>query len=316
MQALYPSIKPYVTHRIKVDPLTELYVEESGIPHGIAVVVIHGGPGAGSHPDQRRFFDPNKYRIVLFDQRGCGQSTPPGELKTNTTPHLITDMEVIREKLGIHKWVLFGGSWGSTLSLLYAQAHPERVNFMILRSIFLANQDNYNWFFKNGTKQIFPIDWREFIKAIPYAERTDILAAYHKLLHDDNEFTCMGAAKTWSNWNNRCATINRPIMRSAAPLANLRSARIEVHYFTNRCFIEENQILNNMLKIRDINSILIHGNYDMVCPLSNAFELHERWSKSKLEIIPSAGHSSSEPPLADALIRATNEFAQTGKKMC
>jgi proline iminopeptidase len=313
MLPLYPSIRPYATHALKVDDLHTLYVEESGKIEGIPVLVVHGGPGAGSHPDQRRFFDPSKYRIVLFDQRGCGQSTPQSELKNNTTQDLIADIEKIREDLGVDKFVLFGGSWGAALALLYAQAHPDRVQHLILRSVFLARQTDVDWFFKTGAKQIFPLQWREFVKGIPRAERSDILVAYSKLLNDDNEIKRMGAAKAWSAWHRACATLKSSGQStSSGHSANLRHARIEMHYLINQCFIQPDQILNNMFGIRHVSGTIVHGHYDMICPLTNAVELSELWSKAELEIIHSAGHSSSEPALTDALIRVTNKYASNG----
>jgi proline iminopeptidase len=312
MQILYPNIKPYATHHVAVGDQHTLYVEESGSVDGIPVVVVHGGPGAGSHPDQRRFFDPQKYRIILFDQRGCGQSTPQGELENNTTQKLIADMEKIRETLAIEKWVVFGGSWGAALSLLYAQAHPQHVQYLMVRSVLLARENDLNWFFKHGANQVFPLQWRDFVKLIPRAERQDILGAYNKLLNAPNELTRMAAAKAWSAWNRQCATFNPP-SPNQMHTASLRLARIESHYFTNRCFIEENQILNNLLKMREVSGTIIHGHYDMICPLNNAVELHEGWGKSTLEIIHTAGHASSEPALTDAIIRATQTYAKAGK---
>ncbi len=313
MQALYPSIKPYASHMIPVDDVHTLYVEESGEVDGIPVIVVHGGPGAGSHPEQRRFFDPSKYRIILFDQRGCGQSTPLGELTNNTTTHLIADMEIIREKLGIEKWMLFGGSWGAALSLLYAQAYPQRVEYLLLRSVLLAREADRDWFFKDGANRIFPLAWREFLKPIPRAEQKDVLAAYNRLLRDDNDFTRMAAAKAWSAWHRSCATMHPPSHRQEQIHATLRLACIESHYFINNCFIEENQIFNNIRLMNHIPGLIIHGRYDIICTLSNAVELNERWTRSKLEIIREAGHASSEPSLCDALIRATNAYAKTGK---
>jgi proline iminopeptidase len=314
MLSLYPSIRPYATHALPVDDLHTLYVEESGNIDGIPVLLLHGGPGAGSHPDQRRFFDPSKYRIILFDQRGCGQSTPQTELKNNTTQHLIADIENIRLHLGIEKWVLFGGSWGAALALLYAQSHPDHVQHIIVRSVFLARNADVEWFFKTGAKQIFPLQWQEFIKAIPRAERADVLGAYYHLLNDENEIKRMAAAKAWSAWHRACATLKSSgHSNGSGHSANLRHARIEAHYLINQCFIEPDQILNNMFGIRNLSGTIIHGHYDMICPLSNAVELSELWPKAELEIIHSAGHASSEPALTDALIRVTNKYASKEK---
>jgi proline iminopeptidase len=316
MLPLYPSIRPYATHALPVDELHTLHLEESGKIEGIPVLVLHGGPGAGSHADQRRFFDPSQYRIILFDQRGCGQSTPQTELRNNTTPDLITDIERIREHLGIEKWVLFGGSWGAALALLYAQRYPDNVLHIIVRSIFLARQADLDWFFKTGARQVFPLQWQEFVKGIPRAERTEVLHAYDKLLNDENEIKRMSAAKAWSAWHRACATLkfSGSSNSGASHPANLRHARIEIHYLMNHCFLEPDQILNNMFGIRHISGTIVHGHYDMICPLSNAVELSELWSKAELEIIHSAGHASSEPALTDALIRVTNKYASREKR--
>ena len=316
MLPLYPSIKPYATHRLQVDPLHELYVEESGSVDGIPVLVIHGGPGAGCNPDQRRFFDPSKYRIILFDQRGCGQSTPQGELKNNTTADLICDIEKIRVKLGIDKLVLFGGSWGAALALLYTQAYPDQVLHLMLRSVFLARDEDVDWFFKTGTPKIFPVQWQEFIKLVPRGERADILMAYDKLLSDENDIKRMGAAKAWSSWHRASASFKSSNLKThTAYAANLRYARIEIHYLQNHFFIEPDQILNNMFSIRNTSGVIVHGHYDMICPLGSALELKELWlnPNSKLEIIHGAGHASSDPALTDALIRVTNEYANGGR---
>lgn len=309
MQKQYPCIKPYSTEHLDVDDVHSIYIEQSGNPDGVPVLVVHGGPGAGSHTNQRRWFDPSYYRIILFDQRGCGQSTPFGELHKNTTQDLIEDMEKIREHLAIESWVLFGGSWGSALSLLYAQAHPDRVRHMILRSVLLANQANRDWFFQRGANQIFPDYWREFVKDIPANERDDILNAYHQRLNSDNELMRMSAAKAWSLWHRRCATMN-PSNENNTNHATLRLARIESHYFNNACFIEEDQIISHMRPIKHIPAIIIHGRYDMICPLDNAYRVHKQLTNSRLEIIRDAGHASSEPAIIDALIKATNSLAK------
>jgi proline iminopeptidase len=309
MQQQYPGIKPYSTEHLKVDNKHSIYLEQSGNPDGVPVLVVHGGPGAGSHAKQRCWFDPNHYRIILFDQRGCGQSTPHGELHKNTTQELIADMEKIREHLFIESWILFGGSWGSTLSLLYAQAYPERVSHMILRSILLANKQNREWFFQHGANLFFPDYWREFVKDIPANERDDIVNAFHQRLNSNNELMRMSAAKAWSLWHRSCATIN-PGSDNINSHATLRLARIESHYFNNACFIEENQILKNMKIIQHIPTIIIHGRYDIICPLDNAYQVHKQLRNSRLEIIRDAGHASSEPAIADALVKATNSLAE------
>ena len=312
MLNLYPNIQPYATYSLPVDALHTLYLEESGNKHGTPIIYIHGGPGAGCDPDNRRFFDPIKYRIILFDQRGCGKSTPHSELKNNTTQLLIEDLEKIRKYLDIEKWLLFGGSWGSTLALLYAQAYPHKVIGMILRGIFLCQQQNLRWLYhKNGISNIYPDYWQEFVSIIPKAKQNNILAAYHTLLTSNNEIARMAAAKAWSRWEAVCATLD-PCQKIEQHLNDphlaLSLARIECHYFINKCFIEENAILNNMGKIENLQGIIIHGRYDMICTMNNAYQLHKAWPNSKLIIIRNAGHSSREPGILSELIHATNTF--------
>ncbi len=312
MQILYPEIKPYTQHSVKVDDIHTLYVEECGDPEGIPVLFVHGGPGAGANHNDRRFFDPEKFRIIVFDQRGSGRSTPHAALENNTSNHLVSDIEVIREKLGVEKWMLFGGSWGATLSLLYAQEHPDRVTGMVLRGIFLCREQDLTWFYHSGADAIFPDYWQEFIKPIPSKERNNLIGAYHKRLNGDNELAKMAAAKSWSLWEGQCATL-RPsadvVGHFSDPHLAVSLARIETHYFMNKGFMEPNQIIKNASKLEGIPSIIIHGRYDMVCPLDNAFQLYNAWEDSELQIIRDAGHSSHEPSIIDALIKATNAMA-------
>lgn len=312
MQILYPEIKPYTQHAIKMDDTHTIYVEECGDPDGIPVLFVHGGPGAGANHNDRRFFDPEKFRIIIFDQRGSGRSTPHASLENNTSSDLINDMETIRKKLMVEKWMLFGGSWGATLSLLYAQAHPDKVTGMVLRGTFLCREQDLTWFYRSGADAIFPDYWQEFIKPIAENERNDLIHAYHKRLNGDNELAKMAAAKAWSLWEGQCATL-RPstdvIEHFSDPHLAVSLARIETHYFMNQGFIEPNQIINNAEKLEGIPSIIIHGRYDMVCPLDNAFELYNAWPDSELQIIRDAGHSSHEPSIIDALIKATNAMA-------
>jgi len=312
MQILYPEIKPYSRHEIVVDGRHTLYVEECGDPEGVPALFLHGGPGAGSSNHDRRFFDPEKYRIVLFDQRGSGRSKPHAELEDNTTAHLINDIETIRQTLDIEKWLLFGGSWGSTLSLLYSQSHSDRVMGLILRGIFLCRESDFSWFYQSGAHLVFPDHWQEFVKAIPENERDNLTEAYHRRLNGDNELAKMAAAKAWSLWEGRCATL-RPcpevVSAFSDPHLAVALARIETHYFLNKGFIEPNQIIENAKALGGIPGIIIHGRYDMVCPLDNAFQLHRAWPDSELQIIRDAGHSSHEPSIVDALIKATNAMA-------
>ena len=313
MLVLYPELKPYQRHSLKVSELHELYIDEAGNPDGIPVLFVHGGPGGGCDGSSRRFYDPALYRIVTFDQRGCGRSTPHGELSDNTTQDLIADMEAIRVHLGIDSWVLFGGSWGSTLSLLYAQHYPQRVMALVLRGIFLCRQCDFDWLYKDGANRIFPDYWEEFIKPIPQSERGDLAQAYNSRLPGDDELLRMGVAKAWSAWEGNCSKL-RPsptaLAKFTKPHNALALARIETHYFVNKGFIDENYILNNMQSIKDIPGRIVHGRYDMVCPLDNALRLHQQWPNSELVIVRDAGHSASEPGTVDALIRVVADIAQ------
>jgi proline iminopeptidase len=313
MLVLYPELKPYQRHSLKVSELHELYIDEAGNPDGIPVLFVHGGPGGGCDGSSRRFYDPALYRIVTFDQRGCGRSTPHGELSDNTTQDLIADMEAIRVHLGIDSWVLFGGSWGSTLSLLYAQHYPQRVMALVLRGIFLCRQCDFDWLYKDGANRIFPDYWEEFIKPIPQSERGDLAQAYNSRLLGDDELLRMGVAKAWSAWEGNCSKL-RPsptaLAKFTKPHNALALARIETHYFVNKGFIDENYILNNMQSIKDIPGRIVHGRYDMVCPLDNALRLHQQWPNSELVIVRDAGHSASEPGTVDALIRVVADIAK------
>ncbi len=312
MQPLYPEIKPYAHHELAVDSRHTLYIEECGDPDGLPVLFIHGGPGAGCSVNDRRFFDPEKFRIILFDQRGCGRSTPHADLHDNTTQDLIADIEKIRELLGVEKWLLFGGSWGATLSLLYTQSHPERVSGLILRGTFLCRDSDLHWFYQHGADLIFPDYWQDFVKPIPEDERNNLIAAYYKRLTGDNELAKMAAAKAWSLWEGQCATL-RPSHEVVGTFSDthlaLSLACIETHYFINKGFIEPNQILNNAAALEGIPGIIIHGRYDVVCPLDNSYQLYNAWPDAELHIVRGAGHSSREPSIVDALIKATNAMA-------
>ena len=322
MQIFYPEIKPYQRHQIAVEPPHELYVDESGNPDGIPVLFVHGGPGAGCGKYDRRFFDPEVYRIVLFDQRDSGRSRPHAELEGNTTQKLVEDIEVIRTTLGIDQWVLFGGSWGSTLSLVYAQTHPERVLGLILRGIFLCRPEDIHWFYQEGASRLFPDYWEDFIDQIPEEERDNLLAAYYRRLIGENQIQQMSAAKTWSGWEGRTATLKpcQDVVDSfTEPHRALSLARIEAHYFMNNSFLEPNQILRDAHKLAGIPGVIVHGRYDVICPLDNAYALHQAWPDSELIIIREAGHASREPGIVDALIRATDDLAksllQTGDQL-
>lgn len=309
MLTLYPPIKPYHHFLFPVISPHELYVEECGNPDGIPILFVHGGPGSGSNEDQRRFFDPNTYRIILFDQRGSGRSLPHMELTGNTTQALVQDMEKLREVLDIESWILFGGSWGSTLSLIYAQTYPTRVLGLILRGIFLNRNSDVQWLFGGmGANKIFPDFWQEFLSIIPEDQRHNPLLAYYEVLTGEDEVARMHAAKIWSSWEGHCSTLEPnkhliDVMKD--PHHALSLARIECHYFMNNCFLEPNQIIRNMPLIQDIPGIIVHGRYDIVCTLDNAWELHQHWPRSELHIIPEAGHSATEAGIIDALIHAT-----------
>ena len=312
MMSLYPLIKPYAEHRLSVASPHCLYIEESGNAEGIPVLFVHGGPGSGCDARARSFFDPLRYRIIAFDQRGAGQSTPHAELQGNDSGALVEDMEQIREYLGIEQWLLFGGSWGTTLSLIYAQAHPQRVLALIMRGVFLCRQQDLHWLYQQGASNIFPDYWEDFLRPVAVAERGDLLAAYYRLLTGSNELTRMAAARAWSLWEGRCSTL-RPdsdlLAHFNTPHTALAMARIEAHYFVNKGFITENQILQQMDTLAAIPGIIVHGRYDMVCRLDNAQALHNAWPGSELHIVSAAGHSSSEPGITDALIRATRDMA-------
>lgn len=314
MTPLYPDIKPFARHDLKVDDTHTLYIEECGEPEGIPILFLHGGPGAGFAKHDRRFFDPQKYRIILFDQRGSGRSKPHASLENNTSEDLIGDIEKIRALLNVEKWALFGGSWGSTLALLYAQRFPECVSAMILRGIFLCREKDLHWFYQEGADRIFPDYWKDYLQPIAQSERGDMMSAYYKKLTGDNELAKMAAAKAWSLWEGRCATL-RPhpdvVAHFSDPHLATSLARIEAHYFVNKAFIDAEQILNNAEKLKGIPGIIIHGRYDIVCPLDNAYDLHQKWPGSELHIIRDAGHSALEPSITDALVRATNELAET-----
>lgn len=312
MLTLYPAIKPYAEHNLKVDDLHTIYIEESGEPTGIPILFLHGGPGAGCDPDQRRFFDPSRYRIILFDQRGCGRSTPHICLINNTTQDLIEDIEKIRDLLQVKKWILFGGSWGATLALLYGQQYPKHVLGFVLRGVFLGRQQELDWLFKEGgVSKFFPDEWQKFIEHVPEDRRSDMIQGYYDLLHGEDEILHMTVAKSWGLWEAECSTLEfNPDNEKRFTNAHfaIGIATIETHYFVNKLFIEENQILDNMSKISHLPAVIVHGRYDMVCTLDNSYALNMAWPDSKLEIIRHAGHAASEAGITNALIAATNTF--------
>ncbi|WP_432697589.1 prolyl aminopeptidase [Marinobacterium sp. YM272] len=314
MRTLYPEIQSNQEFYLDVGQGHRIYVEESGNPAGIPVLFIHGGPGGGCSPTHRRFFNPEKYRIILFDQRGCGRSTPHASLDHNTTQALVSDMEQIRRHLGIERWLLFGGSWGSTLSLVYAQTHPQHVCGLILRGIFLCRERDIRWFYQDGASFIFPDFWQDYIEAIPEEERHNLLAAFYRRLTSENELSRMAAAKAWSVWEGRCSTLDpnpEIVEHFADPHFALAMARIEAHYFINAAFLTPNQILENPKSLRDIPITIVHGRYDMVCPIEQALALQKAAPHAELHIVRDAGHSAFEPGIIDNLIHATDYFARS-----
>jgi proline iminopeptidase len=311
MRDFYPAIDAYVSYRLAVDAIHELYLEECGNPQGIPVVFLHGGPGSGCEAWQRRFFNPAIYRIILFDQRGCGRSTPHAELTANTTWDLVADMERIREHCGIERWVLFGGSWGSTLALAYAQTYPEKVMGLILRGIFLTRQQDIDWFYQQGASALYPDYWQDYLAVIPPAERHNMVAAYYQRLTSSDPQIQQAAARAWSIWEGRTATLlpNHNVLdHFADPRAALSIARIECHYFVNNSFFRPNQLLEEAGKLAAIPGYIIHGRYDTICPLEQAWALHQAWPQAQLRVIADSGHSAMEKGIRSALVNATDDL--------
>ena len=314
LRTLYDEIEPYDSGHIKVSAVHDLYYEQCGTPNGKPVVFLHGGPGAGLVPDYRRFFDPNAYRIILFDQRGSGRSTPHASLVDNTTWHLVDDMEKIREQFGVDQWLVFGGSWGSTLALAYTETHPQRVRGLVLRGIFLCRPREMRWFYEDtqGASAIFPDGWEKYVRIIPESERGDMIRAYYRRLTSDDESVRLEAARLWSVWEGSALKLlpdQKLIDDFSEPDKALALARIECHYFVNNCFFEtDNYLLENVDRIRHIPGVIVHGRYDVVCPAKNAWDLHKAWPEAKLQFTPTSGHSAFEPENASALIEATDSF--------
>lgn len=315
LRGLYPPIDPHRTGWLEVGDGHSVYVEESGNPDGQPILFVHGGPGGGTDPRGRRFFDPASWRIILFDQRGCGKSRPHAELRHNTTWDLVADMERLRSHLGLAGWHLFGGSWGSTLSLAYAQSHPERVKGLILRGIFMLRARELHWFYQEGTSELFPDAWEHYLAPIPEAERDNLIAAYYKRLTSPDKATRMAAARAWSIWEASTSflTPDPAHIRHAGDDSFAEAfARIECHYFINRGFFErDDQLLANIDRIRHIPAHIVQGRYDVVCPMRSAWDLHRAWPEATLTIIPDAGHSAMETGIVDALIRATDQYRET-----
>ena len=307
---LYPPLASARSGRLALDRRHTMHWEESGNPRGVPLVFLHGGPGGGSSPDHRRYYDPSFYRIVLYDQRGAGESTPLGELRDNTTQHLVADLERLRTHLGIERWLVFGGSWGSTLALAYAEAHPERVRGLVLRGIFLGRAQEIDWFM-HGMRFLFPEPWQAFAGFLPEAERGDLLASYYRRLTDADPALHMPAAHAWSRYESSCSTLlpdPELVAHFDEDVVALAIARIEAHYFVHRVFMAEGELLSGVARVRHIPGIIIQGRYDAVCPVLTADELHRAWPEAEYVVVPDAGHSAREPGIARELVAATDRF--------
>ena len=312
MRTLYAPIEAYEQGSLKVSPLHTLYYEQCGNPVGTPVVFLHGGPGGGTTPDHRRFFDPDAYRAILFDQRGAGKSTPHAALEENTTWDLVADIERLRSHLGIDRWVVFGGSWGSTLALAYAETHPDRVRALVLRGIFLCRPKEIRWFYQEGADAIFPDHWEEYRAPIPEAEREDFVSAYYRRLTGDDEAVRLASAKAWSVWEGSTARLlpdPKMVADFGEPHKALALARIECHYFVHNAFDQgDDWLLEHVQPIRGIPGVIVQGRYDVVCPTMSAWDLHRAWPEADLVIVPDAGHHALEPGIVDALVAATDRF--------
>jgi proline iminopeptidase len=311
-RTLYPEIEPYDSSFLQVSPLNRLYYEQCGNPEGKPVVFLHGGPGAGCNAKSRRFFDPARYRIVLFDQRGCGRSTPHAELTDNTIWHLVADIERLREYLGIARWQVFGGSWGSTLALAYAQMHAERVTELVLRGIFMLRRWELEWFYQKGCDALFPDVWEHYLAPLPPAERGDLMSAYHRRLTGADPVMRLEAARAWSVWEGATSFLYQDaahIASSGEDEFALAFARIENHYFVNGGFFDaDDQLLRDAHRLRHIPAVIVQGRYDVVCPMRSAWDLHRAWPEADLRIVADAGHSALEAGIAHELVEATDRF--------
>lgn len=311
VQYLYPPVEPFDQRMMDVGDGHRVYVEQSGRKDGLPVVVVHGGPGGGSSPAMRRYFDPDVYRIILFDQRGCGRSTPHASVEANTTWHLVADMEMIREALEIDEWIVFGGSWGATLSLIYAQAYPARAAFLVLRGVFLMTQRELAWFYGGGAGQFWPEQWDRFAGMVPEEERHDLIAAYHKRLFSGDHATEVRFARAWASWENALASIRSTGAAGDPPAEYARAfSRLENHYFSHAGFLEfDGQILERMDRLEDVPGVIVQGRYDMICPPRSAYELSKRWDNGNLRIVQNAGHALSEPGISAELVRIMDEIS-------
>lgn len=313
MKTFYPKIEPHTQFHLDVDDVHSIYVEECGNPGGVPAVFLHGGPGSGCEFWHRRFFDPAAYRIILLDQRGCGRSTPHAELKDNTTGHLIADVEAVRRHCDIDRWLVFGGSWGSTLALAYAEAHPDRCLALVLRGIFLCRNQDIQWFYQEGANMLFPDLWQDFVRVIPPEERSDMVSAYYRRLTSDDAETRLEAARAWSTWEGRLLTLlpdEKTVSHFSDAHTALSLARLECHYFMNNIFLRDNQLLDEAHRLHKIPGVIVHGRYDVVCPVEQAFALHRCWPQAQLCVAPDAGHAASEPGIVHHLVSATDDFAR------
>jgi proline iminopeptidase len=309
----YPPLEPHRHGYLAVDHGHELYWEECGNPQGKPVVFLHGGPGAGCDPRARRFFDPARYRILLFDQRGCGKSRPHASLEHNTTWDLVADIERLRAFFGVDRWQVFGGSWGSTLALAYAESHPERVSELVLRGIFMLRKAELDWFYQQGASFLYPDRWEDYVTPIPPAERGDLMRAFHRRLTGNDPAAALAAARAWSVWEGATSylvTDEDNVRNWGEDAFALAVARIECHYFVNRGFMQrESQLLDGIGRIRHIPAVIVQGRHDVVCPMATAWDLHRAWPEAEFRVIADAGHSAFEPGITDALVRATDRFA-------
>ncbi|MBM1815525.1 prolyl aminopeptidase [Pseudosulfitobacter pseudonitzschiae] len=313
VQYLYPPVDPFDQRMMDVGDGHKIYVEQCGNPSGIPVVVLHGGPGGGCSPAMRRYFDPAVFRVVLFDQRGCGRSRPHAVIENNTTWHLVRDIEMIREALGIDAWIAFGGSWGATLALIYAQTHPDRVRELVLRGVFTMTKAEIDWFYGGGAGKFWPEVWARFVGLIPEDERDDLVAAYHKRLFSGDRMEETKYGRAWASWENALASIHSNGMGGEAPGEYARAfSRLENHYFINGGFLEfDGQILANMDRIADIPGTVVQGRYDMICPPDSAYAIVQRWPRSTLKMVRNAGHALSEPGISSELVRTMDRIAMT-----
>ncbi len=312
MKTLYPAIEPYADYHLPMDDLHRVYVEECGNRAGLPVIFLHGGPATGCKPHHRCFFDPERYRIILFDQRGAGRSTPGGELKNNTTQDLVADMERIRNHLGIERWLLFGGSWGAALALLYAQRYPQRVTGLIIRGAFLARRADLEWFTDGGVNRIYPEQWQRLLRSIPEAERGDLIAAITKRVHGPDELAQRRVAREWESWSAQVSLAYEysPSDEEEHVSAGLLDqVRIEMHYASHHYFIAENQILEQCSRIPDVPTVIIHGRNDLVCPVESGWSLSRRLPRAAFQVLPRSGHVAHGEEMIHALVTATDEMA-------